>query len=305
MENRVVIKPVKNIKAHFKTAKARMEYTKENGETEINEGQLRDRYPNTYTGTRIEWSIAKKRWEISLGEDELNNLVKRSKLSYEHGPKKGTLIETADVYDPRDPFFNHKSLRVIGQEGQISLLKDVPMDKIIYNGLENNRRFGKKGNGLVSGAIKFLISDEQGDRQFELNEVNNEIKALIEFEKLTHDKKVAIATALGFKSSETSNPDSLQLSMYHFLKSTVRNEDGLFNRDKFIALTKEDNESISIKSLLAKAKTASVIRTKKGEGFLYNGNLVAATEEEMIGFLMNPNNKDTLEKIMDAINEKS
>lgn len=305
MEERIVIKPVKNIKAHFKTAKSSMQYIKENGETETRDGQLRDRYPNTYTGTRIQWSTGKKRWEISLTEEELDALVKRAKLQYEKGPKIGEMIETADIYDKKDPFFNHKELRLIGQEGQFSLLKNVPMDKIMYNGIENNKKFGKKGNGLISGAIKFLISDEQGDREFELKEVNTEVKAIMEFGNMTYDKKLAVATALGFRPGDLANPDSLQLSMYHFLKSTARNEDGLYNRDKFLKLASEDNEIIAIKSLIEKAKSASVLRFKKAEGYFYNGNNVAKDAEEMIAFLKNANNKDALEKITEAVNEKS
>lgn len=305
MLDRVVIKPARNIKSHFRTAKSTIEYSKDGKVIDTVEGKSRERYPNTFVATRPDWSSSNRRWKISLDKDELNELVRRCKLSYEKGPKAGSLIETADIYDEYDPFFCHRRLKIVSQEGETSLLKDIPVHQIILNAIENNSRYGKKGNGLLAGNVKFIITDEQGDRQFELNQVNSEIDTIIEFNSLVHDKKLAIATALGFKPSDISDPDSLKLSMYAYIKSQQRNEDGLFNRDKVMVLIKENPELLSIKALINKAKTASVIRLDKGKGFTYNGNVVAKDEKEMISFLSDINNKETLEKIMDAIKEKS
>ena len=133
MSNRIIIKPAKNIKHHFQTAKNIIEYKDQYGNVmSTSNGELRDRYPNTLSSTRPIWSMGTHRWKISLGEDELNELVKKCKLTYERGSKQGQLIETADIFDERDPFFNHTKLRVISFEGQTSLLKDVAKDKIIF-----------------------------------------------------------------------------------------------------------------------------------------------------------------------------
>ena len=305
MSNRIIIKPAKNIKHHFQTAKNIIEYKDQYGNVmSTSNGELRDRYPNTLSSTRPIWSMGTHRWKISLGEDELNELVKKCKLTYERGSKQGQLIETADIFDERDPFFNHTKLRVISFEGQTSLLKDVAKDKIIFEAMKNNTIFGSRGNGLMAGNVRFIISDEQGDRQFELDQVNSEIDAIVLFEGLVHDKKLMIASALGFKASVMQDPDSLKLAMYAYLKSQHRGEDNLFNREKFMAIAKEDSETVSIKSLISKAKLASVIRFDKAKGFTYGGTIVARDEKEMLKFLSDANNKDTLEKIIDAVKEK-
>ena len=127
MIDRVVIKPAKNIKHHFKTAKSTIEYYDQNGKlVSTADGKLRDRYPNTYVATRPEWSATTRRWKIDMAASELNELVERCGFQYERGPRKGDKIEKADIMDRYDAFFNHSRLRVLSAEGQTSLGKDVP-----------------------------------------------------------------------------------------------------------------------------------------------------------------------------------
>ena len=305
MEDRIVIKPVKNRKAHFTTAKSKIQYLNEDGSLKREMNADRDRYPKTVTITRPEWSRSRNRWNISLSAEELQELVKRSKLTYESGSKKGQLIEEADIMDPRDPFFNHKNLRLIGNEGQMALLKDVPMHQILANSLENNRRFGRNSEGVTAGNKRFIISDEEKDREFEFKKANTELEAMGKLSNMIHDKRLAIGLALGFNFGTKPDPDSIQIALMEYIKSNKRDEFGLFNRDKFLQLAGEDNELINIKSLIGKAKNASVLRYTKAEGFFYSGTKVADDEKAMIEFLKNPSNKEVFERILEAVNEKT
>lgn len=306
MENStVIIKPTKNPKTHFVEAIHVME--KKNG------GQVLDtktgkysgsRFPGTIASKRIAWDSNRRKYAIDLEKEELDLLVVNCKFTHESGSKKGQLITEADPFDRYDPFFNHSRLTIKFIEGQQQLLLDNPMDKIMLNGFRKNKEFGSTVNGPIPKGTRFIITDAEKDKEAEANLIKTEIEAIAALHGLSHNRRVAIGATLGLRINDKTNPDSVLKSLALYIKGSDRTNTGKLPRELFLELVDKKSEDLEVKHLVSKAKAASVLRFKKGEGYFYNGEVIAANDNKLELFIKDPNNKDIVDGILLAIEEK-
>lgn len=304
--NIVIVKPVPNGKAHFVTAKRTIKEVGRDGtERTVQESKNKDdRFPGTIFSYRPSWSLRKNKFITPFNKEDLNNYVKRYKLTYESGKRKGDLITEADEYDPQDAFFNHRKLIVKSLSGQMKLDKDNPRDMFLLACMQEDRDFGQATDSYFPANVKYVIYDAASDEDAQNKKANDEIEAITVLASLTHSRKVAIGEALGLHIDSKTNPDSLGKIFMSYFKDTTLDQNGKTSIEKFLDLSKERNEDIEVKHLIAKAKKASVLRYKRADGFLYNGNVVASDQAEMESFLKNPNNADIYNAIVEAIKEK-
>lgn len=304
--NIVIVKPVPNGKAHFVTAKRTIKEVGRDGtERTVQESKNKDdRFPGTIFSYRPSWSLRKNKFITPFNKEDLNNYVKRYKLTYESGKKKGDLITEADEYDPQDAFFNHRKLVAKSMSGQIKLDKDNPRDMFLLSCMQEDKDFGQATDAYFPANVKYVIYDAASDEDAQNKKANDEIEAITVLSSLTYSRKVAIGEALGLHVDEKTNPDSLGKIFMSYFKDTTLDQNGKTSIERFLDLSKERNEDIEVKHLIAKAKKAAVLRYKRADGFLYNGNVVAEDQAEMETFLKNPNNADIYNAIVEAVKEK-
>lgn len=304
----VLIKPIKNNKAHFVGAKQTVE------EIDPISGVKRElfkqrfeenRFPGTSFTIGVSWDINKGRFKLtSMAKEELNSYVQNLKFSYEEGPRRGTLIKEADIYDQLDPFFNHRRLKIKSKGGVIALDKEKALDYLLYKACLEHPDFWEKGNGAMPGNVKFIITDAEKDTALETEAVVTRLEALAKITQMAHAKRVTVGTALGLPINDKTDPDTVIKLLVNFVENPNRQQNGKYNKDIFLAAANEKAEDVEIKALIEKAKKASVIREQKNKGYLYNGNVIAKDQEEMVAFLKNLNNKEVFDKIVEAIEEK-
>lgn len=304
----VLVKPIKNNKAHFVGAKQTVE------EIDPVSGVKRElfkqkfeenRFPGTSFTIGVPWDLNKGRFKLTgMSKDELNSYVKDLKFSYEDGPRKGTLIKEADIYDQLDPFFNHRRLKMKSNGGVIALDKEKPLHYLLYKSCLEHPDFWEKSSGAMPGNVKFVITDAEKDTALETEAVVTRLEALAKITQMTHAKKVTVGIALGLPINDKTDPDTVVKLLVNFIENPNRQQNGKFNKDIFLAAANEKAEDVELKALIEKAKKASVIREQKNKGYLYNGNVIAKSQEEMVEFLKNLNNKDVFDRIVEAIEEK-
>ena len=209
----VTIRPKKGSK-RFRTANGHMSQihaSEDGGKTqEKNVGAFNgERFPNSRQMFRVSWSSSKHMWKLNGFEnmtkekqEELDKLVKACKLKHymKNDPNYGNYITTADMYDSADPFFSHKDLKVISQEGELLLNKTRPIDNIILLGIKSDGQFavgGEKLDPLTSSRVKYIITDKTIDVQMKKEVRSKKMEALKLLDKLTSAKKLKIALAIG------------------------------------------------------------------------------------------------------------
>lgn len=304
----ILITPKKNHKNHFVGAKQVIEEvdpgTGENKQI-LTQKFEESRFPGTTFILRVPWDMQHKRFKLKdMSEAEINSYVDKIKLTYESGPKKGTLIREADIYNQEDPFFNHRKLQVKSEGGVIKLNKEIPLDYLMYKAALSNKKFHEKGSGPTPGNVRFIITDSKKDSELETVFLTSRLEATSRMFNMGHAKRLAVAISLGLAKNDT-DPDSLIKLLDIFINNPSMQSNGMYNKDIFLAATNEKTEDLELKVIIEKAKSASILREQKNKGFLYNGNLVAKNLEEMVEFLKNLNNKDIFDKIVEAIEEKN
>lgn len=308
MSTKVFIKPTKSTKSHFLGAKRFKYKDSDRGLDSPDEVSLSgdiSRFPGTKSFRRPKWNFSKNKWDINMEKDELNEFVKACKLKYTSGPKSGNSIESADVYDREDPFFSHRQLGVTLSEGFGVLNIDNPKDLVVLSSFKADKKYSIPGRQQSINA-RFIISEAEKDVELELKDNNFLMEAISKYMGLPYEKKLSFAVGLGQPVNEKSSPDLVNKKMMDYFNRNVVNEKGKTNAEIFLDIlnTKGSSENLQIKALITRAKKASVLRFSKSDGYKFNGEVIAIDDEGMESFLKNVNNRDIMDAIIKAIEEK-
>lgn len=240
---------------------------------------------------------------------ELNALVKACKLKYsDKDPRAKTYIEEADVYDSDDAFFNHRALRIISYEGQLSLDKSRPIDKIILLGLQPNNQFqegGEKINPLLSSRVKYVITDKNIDTKIKKELRNDMMEATKLYAALNDDKKVKIAMAMGLISNENVDRALVDEVLWDVCQDSKSMMGGskITKQKAFINLCKTGGEELRIRHMIQKAKASGNLKRNKTQGWLLFGQPVGSTDGKLYEYFSNPENQEAMMRLEKALEE--
>lgn len=129
----------------------------------------KERFPRSVQIKRPYWKDSLRRWHIDgfdENSEDLNALVKACKFKYDDDhPKKGQYIETCDIWDIADPFFNAKNLNSRFNEGETMLRTENAKDKVMVAGLKMHNEFqsGSLENSVFSARTRYVIHDKNVD----------------------------------------------------------------------------------------------------------------------------------------------
>lgn len=268
-----------------------------------------ERFPNSRQMFRPMWSNSKRRWLIKnfdSNSEDLNKLVTSCKLKYEkNSHKPNQYIMEADLYDANDPFFNHKSLKVITYEGQITLDKNRPIDKIILLSLQANHQFQEGGesiNPLLSSRVRYVITDKNLDTSIKKKTRQTSLDALKLYDKLSDDKKVKIAMAMGLISNESVDRVLIDEVLWEACQDNVTKASNKESKqDIFIKMCNSDSTELNMKHLIQKAKASGKLKKNKTQGYLLFGQPIGTTESKIFEYFSNPENQEMLIRLEQSL----
>lgn len=291
--------------------------TENNQETDRASGEYKsERFPNSRQMFRPLWSSSRRMWLLKgfekVGEDakkqeELNKLVTACKLKYpDNHPKAKHYIETADIYDSADPFFNHALLRVITYEGQASLDKSRPVDKVILAGLEANNQFqqgGEKINPVLSQRVKYVITDKNIDTEIKKEARTLTMEATKLFAGLNDNKKMKIALALGLISNDKVDRGIIDEVLWDAAQDgkSLMGGTRLTKQKAFIQMCQADSEELNIRHKIQKAKSTGRLKKHKAQGWLLFGQPVATTDGKLYEYFSDPANQEIMLRLEQAL----
>jgi len=284
---------------------------------DVNVGDYKsERFPNSRQIFRIEWSLSKKRWivegfegDMTLDKQkELDKMAKACKLKYPKGdPREKHPIESADMYDPADPFFNHKNLKVISSEGQLTLHVSSPIDKIILKGLSLNNEFQKGGiktNPVLSQRTRYIITDRDIDTKIKTDERNTAMKASQLYASLSDDKKIKIAMAMGLVAQDNVDRALVDDALWDASVDTkTKVHKNLTKRDYFIAMCSATSEEINTRHMIQQARAKGKLKNTKDQGWLLFGTPIGRNEDQLFSYFSNPDNQEMLVRLEEALKE--
>lgn len=321
MANLVMIKP-KPGSRKFKATKGMFNVhtvSEDGGNSTIekNIGEFKgERFPKSRQMFRVaEWSFSKRRWKLygfeeiktDKKQDELNKLIAGCKLHYPSGhPKERQYIKEADIYDFNDPFFNHSKAKVIAQQGELILDKDLPLDNLIWRGMMLNTSFstGSEINPITSPMVKYIIVDKTIDTTNRKRKRAREKEVLDVFYKLSTKKKKTVAMSLGLIPTEDVDEDVLDDILYAYAKSTDRMGDS--NKTKqsmFLEVASLNTEDLNLKYIVRKAKSKGFLKRNRDQGWLLFGIPAGRTLEKVETYLNDQENQEQLIRLEEALKD--
>jgi hypothetical protein len=251
--------------------------------------------PATVQGRRIRYSLGKSKYVMldengrELGDADVQDFVKRAYLTYEEGPNKGTLITSADPYNRKDPFFNHKELAVFLKEGNGKLEADKnTKDRLLLAGLRGSSEFASSKDNSRSAAVRYVISDKDQEAALLSQDRNRKIECIRRFVALTDAKKLIIGKIMGLGVNESNDRDTVDNAIYNAITSTRVN------------ITDMDSEELNLRFLIASAKGNSVIKPSKS-GWTFRGNRIASTDGGLYDYFKKYENHETLLLLEEAM----
>lgn len=318
MSNLVTVRP-KPGSRRFKATKGMFNFhtvSEDGGKTTVdkNIGEYKsERFPKSRQMFRIStWSLTKRQWlldgftEMNIEKQaELDKLVTACKFKYgENHPQNRQYIVTADVNDFNDPFFTHKSAKIIANQGEFVLDKSKPLDNLLLRGLKKNPQFqsGSEENPIYSNRVKYIIVDRQIDSKKRKEKRNKEKESLDLYYSLTDDKKATVAMALRLIPNESVSRDMIDEALYAYCKdTTVATDTKQSKQDYFIEVCSISTEKLAIKHMIQKAKSMGFLKKNKQTYILF-GNNVGRNLKEVEAFLSHEDNQDIVMRLEESFN---
>lgn len=264
--------------------------------------------PSTVQGRRIRWSLGKAKYLMlddkgrELNDEQIQEFVKRSYLTYEDGADKGKLITSADPFNRKDPFFNHGQLWLLLKEGNGKLDTDnQAKDRLLLAGMRGHSEFaGARDGNLRSGAVRYVISDKEQEAAMLSEERMKNIDAIRLFVALTDAKKLVIAKVMNLGVNETNDRNTIDNAIYNAIISTRVDAEGTPLKQVFIYLCNLPSDELNLRYLIANAITNQVIKGTKS-GFTFRGNRIASTRTGLFDYFKKGDNHETLMLLEEAM----
>ena len=300
----VTIKPRQNSKKFFTEATQFATVKDEKGnEQQVSNGLYKgERFPSTNQMPRIPFSLTQKKYLVNMDEETLNELVKECRLQYPDDHKRaGEYITSANVYDRKDPFFNHQNLKLIFTEGNLSLDDSLPMNKIILAGLRNHKDFAfsdTTSNGLYSKRVKYIVTRREDVDRSDEKSRQAEIDAITLYSSLTDKKARKVAIAMGLiTATDDSDISIVKKALWSAARNVTRIPGQKTKQQQFVELCKADESDMQLKIIQAQAKSHGLLKKVKDTGWTLFGKPIGRTEKEVAAYFADPANQEDVLRV--------
>lgn len=235
----------------------------------------------------------------------LNEMAHACRLRYEDGEDKGKIIEKVDIFDRVDPFLTHSELYHTLEAGSAFLDLSIPMHKFMQYALLAYDDFslgGSKYNEALPASVRYLVIDNNIDREIRKKMRINTAKVVHIFEELSDDDMLKFALALNvINDASYSDIAVIEELLYEYSNNTNPLPDGSMTHQEHFIQTYESGKNILDASwIFTKAMATGVIRFKDGV-FQAFGKMLGNTRDEAISQLTVPARSELLDMIRQAV----
>ena len=271
----------------------------------------RERLPNSTQGERpISFSISKKAYKLKNyqnNSEELNQLVKRCNLTndirshYDYNKS----ITTCDIFNLKDPFFNHKSLRLLLDEGYGVLNTDNPIELLLYDGVLANNKYqigGETSNAALNGRAKYIVVDSSIDKDAKKNARDTRKNAEKLVDNMSDDKKRSVALAMGLIVDGDSDISLITDLLEEAALDDKKTATMSMSRQKYlIKLAEAPADELEARKYINKAFKGYIKRDRESNSYVLFGIQIGKDKQAVINYLVNPVNSETLYRLQKAI----
>jgi hypothetical protein len=212
---------------------------------------------------------------------------------------------------PRAPFWNYalatstddsshvRPAKLMDGDNLFSL--SVPMQELTFSWLRVHPTIASSYQAWERGEFpadtQFYVADEDVESEIVYKKKQLINKAIIKFDGMSPDKKKKVARLLGLAVTDNTKEGVVYNMVDTLLKETEfksGNYKGLSTVEVFGRFADMKENLLHIKDLVVQAIAHSIYR-KRPDGRIFEGDYeVAKTEEDLIRFLVDDDNQDTL-----------
>lgn len=271
----------------------------------------RERLPNSTQGERpISFSISKKAYKLknySNNSDELNELVKKCNLindmknHYDYNKP----ITSCDIFNLKDPFFNHKSLRLILDEGYGVLNTENPIEFLLYEGVLANNKYqigGEVSNSALNSRAKYIVVDSTIDKEAKkaARDARKTAEKLID--NMSDDKKKSIALAMGLIVDGDSDISLITDLLEEAALDDKKVSGSPMSKQRYlIKLAEAPSDELEARKYINKGFRSYIKKDRESGSFVLFGVQIGKDKQAVINYLVNPVNSETLYRLQKAI----
>lgn len=234
--------------------------------------------------------------------------VRYPKGHYDEG--KIINVDKIDPYNFYDAFFDSEELTSkVMRMGQYTFKnwKD-PVDALLFLSYKNNPRVIVRDGGQLSThksqTALYEIVIPKMERTKSKTKLKSEFDAIDLLNKMSYEKRKAIAYVMSLRLDDYENPDpdALFLELGNLVKDDSPNKVskwGMTKRDKFVSLAKATNSDLALEVDIKKAKDFRVIEKIRNE-YRFNHELLESVHDDLDLFKYFKS-KDNLERYNDLL----
>jgi len=271
----------------------------------------RERFPNSTQGERpISFSASKKRYNLknyTSNSEELNELVKKCNLTNDmksHYDYNKPII-SCDIFNMRDPFFNHKNLKLVLDEGYGALNTDNPLEFILYEGVLANNKYqigGETNNAALNGRAKYIIVDSSIDKDAKKLARDTRKNAEKLVDNMSDDKKRSVAFAMGLIVDGDTDISIITDLLEEAALDDKKTTGMTMSRQKYLTkLAEAPADELEARKYINKAFKGFIKRDRESNSYILFGVQIGKDKQSVINYLINPVNSETLYRLQKAI----
>lgn len=261
--------------------------------------------PGTFSIKKIKWDATKRKYDLDIDKNVLNDLVKEIGFF----DKNGMAIESANLNNERDPFFSHNDLFFKIENGANSVDDSTPFGRLQMMWMKQQPEYSMKGD-VVNPALnvlrKYTISTAAIDNDVEAKVVDQTIEAISLLNAMTYDIQCSILKAMGVPV-RNAEPSIVKSTLFRKItddKNLTVFGSNKKNIDLFLELASADSSTINLKGIVTMAKEYGLVSKGKNGFYKYGEIELGRTLAEVNTFLANKDNYDVVNRITDELRTK-
>lgn len=270
-----------------------------------------DRFPESYQNWRPEYSYAMGQFDIRhpdgtpWNQDDATKCLKEHPLSYpddyHNQSDAGKPILRADIANPDDAYFNHRSWVRYGQEGRIELGDSKWEDMLFaaYSGSQGVRQ--DDGSQFRPGDVRSQIKNPEMDAKREERKVDEYFDAQEILEAMKDDKQRMedMLTMLGVRITDGLSLSALRKQIIPYLQD-VRTEGGVPRMQLFLQYGRMDKAELPKQALIRKACYRGLINESAGV-YKFLDSIVGRSFAEAVAWFYESSHLDSLKHLKDQL----
>lgn len=261
--------------------------------------------PKTNQTPRILYNTTHRKWVIETDQKELNSLVKACGFTYQDGPRKGVLIETANLRDGDDAFFNHPELTLELISGSATVDTDYPPHAVWEKVFKTDPRFklaGEDGNPAIAAKVLYTVAAAGYQSVVSTKKIDEGIEAIKLLDAMDYSKRLKVISAMGVAIGSKPSPELITSILYEKITDgkDLKTIDNYRNIDLFLLMAKSEVRDLDLRDRIAKAKARNII-VKRGQGYQFQEVSLGRTLEDVAKFLAAEENEDIKNSIIKTL----